>query len=356
MSNQNKNRIYGLDVYRAIAIIIVVMGHGILVNPQISPPFPVIDGVELFFVLSGFLIGSILIRTLEKDNVFNFRSVLYFWKRRWFRTLPNYYLILFVNYMLVSSELINGDIDQFGWSFIFFTQNLYTSFYGFFWESWSLSVEEWFYIILPLFILISYRFLSIKHALMTTIACLILVPLIYRISQSDLQVDSYNFDVEFRKVVIMRMDTIVYGVLAAYIKYYHGAIWKKSRFICFVMGILIIYTSIYLPKESNDFFTKTFNFVLVSIGAMLLLPYADSVKSYRVRVVGKFITHISKISYSMYLVNLALVAQVIMKNFKPENSSDQMVMYVVFWAVTIGISTVLYYCFERPIMKLRDRF
>ena len=195
------------------------MGHGILVNPQISPPFPVIDGVELFFVLSGFLIGSILIRTLEKDNVFNFRSVLYFWKRRWFRTLPNYYLILFVNYMLVSSELINGDIDQFGWSFIFFTQNLYTSFYGFFWESWSLSVEEWFYIILPLFILISYRFLSIKHALMTTIACLILVPLIYRISQSDLQVDSYNFDVEFRKVVIMRMDTIVYGVLAAYIKY-----------------------------------------------------------------------------------------------------------------------------------------
>jgi peptidoglycan/LPS O-acetylase OafA/YrhL len=132
LSNQNKNRIYGLDVYRAIAIIIVVMGHGILVNPQISPPFPVIDGVELFFVLSGFLIGSILIRTLEKDNVFNFRSVLYFWKRRWFRTLPNYYLILFVNYMLVSSELINGDIDQFGWSFIFFTQNLYTSFYGFF--------------------------------------------------------------------------------------------------------------------------------------------------------------------------------------------------------------------------------
>ena len=104
------------------------------------------------------------------------------------------------------------------------------------------------------FILISYRFLSIKHALMTTIACLILVPLIYRISQSDLQVDSYNFDVEFRKVVIMRMDTIVYGVLAAYIKYYHGAIWKKSRFICFVMGILIIgiIATMILTKKTNS--------------------------------------------------------------------------------------------------------
>ena len=160
---QKQNRIYGLDVYRAIAIVIVVMGHGILINPDMSLPFPVIDGVELFFVLSGFLIGTILIRTLEEEDSFNFRSVLFFWKRRWFRTLPNYYLILLINVLLVSFEVINGDIDQFGWSFIFFTQNLYDSFYGFFWESWSLSVEEWFYIVLPLFILVIRRFLSKKH-------------------------------------------------------------------------------------------------------------------------------------------------------------------------------------------------
>lgn len=320
-----------------------------------SLPFPVIDGVELFFVLSGFLIGSILIRAIESEEKFNFKALLNFWKRRWFRTLPNYYLILGINVLLVNYEIINGHLDQFGWSFIFFSHNLYSSFQGFFWESWSLSVEEWFYIVLPLCIILFRLFLSKKKTLLATILLLVIAPLLYRISQADLKVDGYGFDIEFRKVVIMRLDTIVYGVLAAYIKFYHIDLWKRSRYLTFILGLVLIYTSIYIPKEPNDFYTKTFNFILPSIGAMCLIPYADSIKTARFRWVGAIVTHISKISYSMYLVNLALVVQVIMKNYRPETKTEQMYLYFVFWAVTILLSTFLYYFFERPMMRLRDK-
>src|SRR5450432_1247018 len=89
------SRVYGLDIMRAFAIIPVVMGHGgfILNKAETNFPWiPLIDGVELFFVLSGFLIGSILLKIFNEPD-FKFESVMNFFKRRWLRTLPNYYLI-----------------------------------------------------------------------------------------------------------------------------------------------------------------------------------------------------------------------------------------------------------------------
>ena len=56
-------------------------------------------GVEIFFVISGFLIGKIIYRIIQKDD-FSFNDVREFWKRRWFRTLPNYYLVLLINILL----------------------------------------------------------------------------------------------------------------------------------------------------------------------------------------------------------------------------------------------------------------
>ena len=160
-----KSRVFGLDVYRAVAILLVVMSHASYFTGSMFswlPSIPLPDGVELFFVLSGFLIGTILIKTLEESERFGYRELFHFWKRRWFRTLPNYYLILLVYYILVSNSIIGGDdaIEQFNWKFLVFAQNLYESFYGFYLESWSLSIEEWFYIILPIIIIGFRLFLS----------------------------------------------------------------------------------------------------------------------------------------------------------------------------------------------------
>ena len=77
------NRVYGLDIFRAIAILLVVAGHGKFILGDLVKKIPsvqLIDGVELFFVLSGFLIGSILIKKFENDNKFTFSSLFHFWK------------------------------------------------------------------------------------------------------------------------------------------------------------------------------------------------------------------------------------------------------------------------------------
>ena len=358
---QNHQRIFGLDVFRAVAIILVVMSHGSLLSGPVFnwlPSVPLPDGVELFFVLSGFLIGTILIRTLDTQEKFRGKDLVHFWKRRWFRTLPNYYLILLVNYILVATAVIGGEdsLHQFNWKFLLFLHNFNEGFYGFFWESWSLSIEEWFYLILPILIIGLSFVLDKKKTLIASIVLLIAAPMIYRWSQADMNYDDFWFDVEIRKVVITRLDTIIYGVLAAFIAYYYPKTWRKSRWITLALGLALMAIVMYFPRPIDTLYGKVFFFSAVSIAAMLMLPWASSVISNPLGKVGNAITFISKISYSMYLVNLALVAQVIIKNFPPQTLKQHWLAYVGFWVATVLISTVLYYFWERPMMKLRDRF
>lgn len=352
-------RTYGLDIFRSIAIILVVHIHGLyMLNNTIFEGIPwinIIDGVELFFVLSGFLIGSILINTIEKNNYkINTKIILSFWKRRWFRTLPNYYLILFINIIFVYFNIIDGDINKFNYKFLIFTQNFFTPLTDFFWESWSLSIEEWFYLILPICLFILLKIFPSKKGILAAIIILIVLPLLYRILQSSKEVNYFWWDVGFRKVIVMRLDTIIYGVIAAYIKHYHNNIWTKNTKILFLIGLVAALIIPNLPKSPNSFFAKTFYFNLTTISATLLLPYADSIKNFKTPF-GKIITHISLISYSMYLINLALISQVIGKNFPVTTPMDGVIKYILYWLAVILGSTLLYFFFEKPIMELRER-
>ncbi len=355
----NHKRVYGLDIFRAIAIILVVQSHGsFMLKGTPLEKFPwirLIDGVELFFVLSGFLIGSILLKIIKRNNYqLNLKDILNFWKRRWIRTLPNYYLILFVNVLLVNYSIIGGDIQQFNYKFLLFLQNFSGPFHSFFWESWSLSIEEWFYIFLPLSLVLVLWFKPNKSGVLVAILMLMAAPLIYRIMHASESVDHFWWDVKFRKVILMRLDTIIYGVFAAYIKFYYQRYWEKYAWHTFIAGMILVLALPYIPKEPNDFYAKTFYFNLTTIGAMLLLPMADSLKSYKT-IVGRVVTHISLISYSMYLINLALVVQVISKNFPIQNPMDGFMKYILYWGIVLVGSTLLYRYFEKPIMDLRDK-
>ena len=89
------NRVFGLDLLRCGAILLVLSVHFVeSITPNEVTKFYFtylhVDGVGLFFVLSGFLIGTILIKDFLKYGI-SFSTLLNFWKRRWFRTLPNYY-------------------------------------------------------------------------------------------------------------------------------------------------------------------------------------------------------------------------------------------------------------------------
>lgn len=352
------NRIYGLDIFRATAIIFVVIGHGgfMLSNTLLEgfPYFKMIDGVDIFFVLSGFLIGGILLKEFNNSENFKASSLFTFWKRRWFRTLPNYYLILLLNYLVVKYGIINEDISQFDYHFITFTQNFVNPFFGFFWESWSLSIEEWFYIITPFICFLLLKIIPAKYSYIIATLLLIIAPLCYRISIYTPNLDGFWWDVTFRKTILCRLDSIGYGLLFAWIYYYYKKIWRKIKIPSFIFGLAIMVFILNYNMPVNSFYKQTIYFSLVPLSVMLLLPLAESYKSAK-GFIPYAVQHISKISYSMYLINLALVAEVIRDNFAPNGGIDGLIKYFIYWSVVIIVSSLLYKYFEMPVMQLRDK-
>jgi len=355
----DSNRNFGLDLVRTIAILLVVKAHGaFLLNLTFLRDFPTIqfvDGVDLFFVLSGFLIGSILLKEINSETPFGARQLLHFWKRRWFRTLPAYYLILLANYVFVSNGFILDDIAQFNWKFFVFLQNFSAPFYGFFWESWSLAIEEWFYIITPLCLLFILRLLDAKKAFLLTVALMIVLPFCYRIYLMDSSVVGYDYYAAiYRKIVLGRLDSIAFGLLGAWIFLYYQIFWNKWRWVWLAAGVVLMVFLIWNPSPYNTFYRQVLYFSLSPIAALLLLPFAYNI-NIKPNFLTRSITHISKISYSMYLINLALIAEVIRDNFAPKDAIDGLLKYSLYWLLVIVGATLLYVFFERPILQLRDR-
>jgi peptidoglycan/LPS O-acetylase OafA/YrhL len=357
-----ESRIFGLDLMRAIAILSVVNAHAVVLE-KANTNFPwikLVDGVELFFVLSGFLIGGILIKLFQKSETFGIKAISRFWIRRWFRTLPNYYLVLILNIIVVYFGLINEDFSQFNWKFFLFLQNFAGPFYGFFWESWSLSIEEWFYLLYPVILGIVYFILkkfrvSKKHIFLCAISVFLLIPFLLRaIFASRIDVDAFWLEVRIFKVVIYRLDGIALGLFAAFIKYWYPSFWVKSRNIAFIAGIILIYTILYTTWVPNAYITKVFKVLFTSLGCFLLLPKFDSIRKAPILLV-KFFTHISLISYSMYLLNLALVAEVMNTIFPAQGPYSAWTSYAIYWVCVIVFSTLLYKYYEKPMMDLRDK-
>lgn len=250
-------------------------------------------------------------------------------------------------------------MDQFNWKFFVFMQNFNTYFTDFFWESWSLTIEEWFYILTPLLMVLYHktlgRALSKKWVVFAVLTTFLVLPLLYRIYISPEPVDPFWYDVKFRKVVITRLDAIIYGVLFAWLRFYYFKPYQKIATPLFVFGILLMYSVMAFARLApQGFHAKTWYFSAVGLGAAMMLPLADRIKTCN-NAFGRAVTHISLISYSMYLLNLSVVAQVIEANFWPQEGWNALMMYVTYWFVVIGLSTLLYRYFEKPVMDLRDR-
>ena len=153
---QIKNRISGLDTLRAVAIILVLMCHyEIFVSHK--PTFGFLGkigwiGVDLFFVLSGYLISNQIFSSIVNQRVFSLKTFYY---RRILRTLPNYLFVLGI-YFLIPSFRENEILPPL-WKFLTFTQNLNLNVGTAFSHAWSLCIEEQFYLIFPILaLLITY--------------------------------------------------------------------------------------------------------------------------------------------------------------------------------------------------------
>jgi peptidoglycan/LPS O-acetylase OafA/YrhL len=356
---QHQERIIGLDILRSIAILIVVYAHGSNLIPKryhaFYFKFLVIDGVSLFFVLSGFLIGGILLKIITQTN-FTKTDVLNFWIRRWFRTIPNYFLVLFG--VLACNIYKTRSVGNFNLTYIIFSQNFSSPHPYFFPEAWSLTIEEWFYLLFPLSCYVFHKFLKNKtRSILFSALLFLLFPLILRIIKFEYGIGINDIDGEFRKIMILRLDSIMYGVVAAYILFKQPVFWVKYKYYFLALGIFLLID----PLHFKGYYTPLF-FNIESIITFCFLPFLSSFKTTKIKALDGFFIFISVISYSMYLLNLSAVQLVIMpilhKLLRMPNLPIEDVYvqnYCLYWFLTIFCSYFLYRMFENPMTKLRDK-
>lgn len=354
----DNKRIFGLDFLRAFAIFCVVHVHGrhLLNDSYLSflSGVPLPHGVDIFFVISGFLIGTSFFSYADKNGRVDIRKVLRFYGRTALRILPNYIFIMIVYYILVSTDIVNGDINKFPlWRFITFTQNIFTPFYGFYWESWSLSVQWWFYIIFPLLLFIFSKKTDVKKV--TPYICLffIISSFVFRIIVSSHASDGFWWDVWIRKTVTSRLDNIYIGVIAAWIRHYTPSIWKSHSTTYLIIGILLMIVTFVLPRHSGTFYANVIYLSIAPIAIAMWLPYLTNIKSSKTAV-GKTLSYFSILSYAMFLINL-MVIQIIDKNYSEFFKQIGACGYLIYWFLVVITSYILYIVIEKQFVKIRDR-
>ena len=366
MSNRN----IGLDLIRSIAIIMVLIAHsGGIFHNDISIvgegmrrlSICGVYGVELFFVLSGFLIGRILIKMLISEEITDRKGIWLFlrkfWVRRWLRTIPLYLLMLVANCLFL--YFISG-IENLKsiplWRYFFFLQSYNPVSLGFFPESWSLSVEEWFYLIVPILLVVAYK--SFNNIPLTIILVVLLVMFIRIIYVLYIGSENLAWDSEIRKNTFLRLDSLGIGLMFAYVFIKKESIFRLffSKTLLF-LGILGIVLNMFLHINSKEFinalYLKTLFFDITSISLGMVMCYVYNMKIKH--SFGRTISVISKISYSVYLIHFPIVVCAANYAWGINSTLYRCVICFCAWIIIFTLSFLLYKYYEYPVMTLRDK-
>ena len=350
-------RIIGLDLIRAIAIIQVLIVHGLIILNQkfTLGSLDLIDGVEIFFVLSGYLIGSIYINIFSNNNV-NIIKIIGFWLRRWFRTIPNYFLSLVIS--LLVAFLVTNSFGAFSYKYLFFAQNIISMHPSFAAHNWSLAIEEWFYIALPLIFMTFHLFLknlSFKNKYLITILTLIAIPIFFRFKDL-IFVNQKNADFLhgyfFREKVLFRLDSLAVGLIGSYIKKYYFEFWMKNKLLLLIIGILLFSLSNYLIDKDTTY-RFVFSFLINSISILLFFPFFEEIKI-KSTLVSKMITFISSISYSLYLLHFDLILWPVLEYIPINSILTCIFSFVLYVILSLIVSYINYQYFEIKMTNLRD--
>jgi len=347
-----KKRIHGLDLLRSLAIGLVMLGHaGQIVQlrfPGIAPfvgtgPF----GVDLFFVLSGFLIGGILLRL--REDLAGPRTLAGFWLSRALRTLPSYYLFVLVN---VAVRLLVYRYPFQSWRtvvpYLFFGQSLFRRPDWFFVESWSLCVEEWFYFLLPVALFLCLRVLRrMLPVYCTLVGAMIAASVCLRAVLRPGDLDSL--------AVVYHADSIGLGLAAAAVAAARPAAWLRAGPAAAWAGAALAalaYAYAVRPHDEASLAACAAAPFLRALGYALLLPWAANRMAGGAGPLEAATAAVARWSYSLYLTNF-ICSITSMIFVMPRLGITAAVAAML--ASSLLASAALYRWFERPVLELRGR-
>ncbi len=333
-----QQRNISLDLLRSIAILMVFIGHTVLSYgaPEILAPLQFGGtGVDLFFVLSGWLIGYQLFNELHRHGNIDVKR---FWIRRWMRTLPAYYAVLIFT---IGQQLVTKNDFEIPFDYFVFLQN-YNQPFSIFSVSWSLCVEEQFYLVIAPLIVFLAKLTRQQRTLVLIL--LISLPTLFR------GLELYN-NLEETHV---RWDCCLMGILLANIKFSYPTFWQRLLSIGpkFALISLFVYLGFYyLRWYPLDFAFQPSKLILAFIFSSWIL-WANVKKLSFGNKINQMIYYISTRSYAIYLLHpdaLAITRRLF---------SDQLFIVYILIAFIISCcaAELLYRFIELPFMNMRKDY
>lgn len=352
-------RINGLDTLRAVAILLVLMSHycGFVSRKQTFGFAGDIGwaGVDLFFVLSGYLIGNQIMSAAANGQALSLKN---FFARRLLRTLPNYYVVL-AAYFIFPAALAGRSTSPL-WQFLTFTQNIGLEYGQTFTHSWSLCIEEQFYLILPIVSLILVRLKSPLWLAWGLLIAAIAGGMLFR---GMAFMDGHPaFDAQVYYSSFGRFDELLPGVAIAMLKNFHASLYERLMrhgHALLITGLLAAGGTLYCIN-SDDYnelmIVNSLGFSLIAISFAILTLAALSPSSYlhRLRLPGA--AQLALWSYAVYLVHkpvFMLIGEQLAK--RHVNANSPLTIVLVTAAGVLG-GWLLYRLVETPFMQIRARW
>lgn len=349
-----------LDILRSVAILLVLAYHYSTFVSH-SNNFGYISsigwiGVDLFFVLSGYLIGNQVCRSIDNGRF----SIKDFYLRRFFRTFPNYFFVLALYFLIPNfSEL---PITVSFWKFMLFIQNFHLTESGFS-QSWSLCVEEQFYLILPILamLILNKRYAKFHFALLGCLICggILLRYFLWKtyMLPYDVSTASMNHGIYIYYPTYSRLDGLVLGVSLSVLKNHHQILWGKitqygNKWLVAGLSILVIIG--YSLKNIDSLTAILVGFTFVSIAFAMIVLSALSNNSILNRYNVSWANRLAVWSFAIYLIQkpISVIVAQHLTSFGLDVNN--------FWAIIINFVSqifcgwLLFVCIESPFLRLRD--
>ncbi|HXN21361.1 MAG TPA: acyltransferase [Candidatus Dormibacteraeota bacterium] len=349
-----------LDILRCIAVVLVMIHHSGMWTFFTRVGWL---GVDLFFVLSGFLISGLLFSEYKRRTTISLKR---FFIRRGLKIYPAFYVFLLLTGIISYAAFRTASTPARYVHEVLFVMNYEQGVWD---HTWTLAIEEHFYIFLPIFLLILVHFSSRRENPFRVVpwASAVIAVMCVAFRAVSAYVGALNFHMTYA-ASHERMDSLFFGVLLGYLYHFRPIVLErlmvpaKNRAVIAVVSAMLLSFAYFYSRGDKFFATVGYSFIYLGLGGVLLLSLYvhGALPGQLARVaarIGNSLAYVGMYSYSIYLWHGPCAAW--LPGFVRRvvhSPTGRYGRFGVYFAGSIVVGIAMSKLIEYPILRLRDRF